>query len=95
MKNYLEIGPSPIEEDCVQVGEENYADRAREECNRFVQLIREELGKEPEGARLAVKSFPHDFGTYFEVVCWYDEDLPETVEYAFRCESDAPVRWNS
>jgi len=95
MKDYLEIGSSPADENCVQVGEKDYSGRAIKECERFIKLIREEMGEEPEGTKLAVKGFPHDFGHYYEVVCWYDPNLPESVEYAFRCESDAPVAWKS
>jgi hypothetical protein len=77
------------------VGSPDYQRRAREECARFIELIRQHLGQEPEGARLAVKSNPHDFGTYYEVVCWYDEGSEEARKYAFRCESDAPARWDA
>ena len=44
------------------------------------------FGKEPNGARLRVKSFSHDFGTYYEVVCRYDLDNPEAYEYALDCD---------
>ena len=93
MRDYIEIGPSPCGESCVQLGEENYPTRARAECNRFIQLIREVLGTEPSGARLAVKGHPHDFGTYYEVICYYDPENQAALEYAFRCESDSPETW--
>jgi hypothetical protein len=93
MREYVNIGSSPVEEDCAQVGDPDYPTRAREECRRFIELIRMRLGPEPEGARLVIKAFPHDFGTYHEVVCWYDDEMPKSVDYAFKCESDAPSRW--
>ena len=91
--NYITIGPAPCDEDCVQVGADDYHERARPECKRFIALIRSTLGPEPMGARLAIKSFPHDFGTYEEVVCYYDENSEEATEYAFKCESDSPSHW--
>lgn len=93
MRDYIEIGPSPVEENCVQVGSENYTERAREECKRFINLIRSKLGEEPEGAELKIKSFPHDFGAYCEVVCYYNDNNAEAINYAFRCEEEAPTRW--
>lgn len=94
MREYIEIGAVPANEDCQQVGTPEYnSAEARKESLRFLALIREKLGPEPEGARLALKSFPHDFGSYTEVVCYYDDSLPESVEYAFNCESNAPVNW--
>jgi hypothetical protein len=49
---------------------------------------------EPTGARLAVKSFLHDFGDYLEVVCYFDENLPDSVEYALHCEANLPATWD-
>ena len=49
---------------------------------------------EPEGARLAVKGFTHDYGNYYEVVCYFTESLPDSVTYAYKCESDeCPSEW--
>jgi hypothetical protein len=94
MENYLVLAPAPIEEDCVCVGEEDYLPRARAECQRFIALLRKKFGPEPEGARLAVKSFLHDFGNYLEVVCYFDETLPESVEYVLHCEDNLPATWD-
>ena len=52
------------------------------------------VGEEPENAHLAIKSNPHDFGTYYEVVCHFDDDDEEAAKYAYRCESEAPSQWD-
>jgi hypothetical protein len=91
MENYLVLAPAPSEEDCACVGEEDYMLRARAECQRFIALLRKRFGPESEGARLAVKSFPHDFGDYLEVICYFDETLPESVAYALHCEDNLPA----
>jgi hypothetical protein len=93
MMDYVVIGPCPVEEDCVQVGEENYAARAKEECRRFIRLLREVLGEEPDGASFRIKGFDHDFGRYYEVICSFDENSEEAVEYAFNAEGNAPMTW--
>lgn len=92
MREYLNIGPCPAEENCVQVGEHDYERRSRAECQRFIDLIRNKIGHEPPGAQLAIKSFPHDLGSYLEVVCYYDDE--NSAAYAFTVESDAPSMWN-
>ena len=84
---------APPEEQCVSVGEENYMARARAEAQRYIELIRKKLGPEPVGARLTIKSCPHDLGTYLDVVCVFDDQIDEAVEYAYRCESDGPSNW--
>ncbi|MBL8028999.1 MAG: hypothetical protein JNL74_21430 [Fibrobacteres bacterium] len=95
MKEYLVIGTTPTEEDCIQVRSgQNYLPLMRKECKRFLDLLRSKFGDEPDGAKLCIKDFPHDFGTYLEVVCEYDPDKEEAVEYAFRCENDPPRTWN-
>lgn len=90
---FLEIGCSPTEEDCVQVGTENYSSLAKEECKRYIDLLRKTFGPEPDGARLSIKSFPHDYGSYYEVVCFYDDSKPASIDYAFKIESNSPERW--
>ena len=93
MRDYLTIGPTPWEEPCAQVGAPEYARNARAECRRFIQQLRQTFGPEPTGAQLAVKAFPHDFGTYHEVVCYYETDIQASVDYASRCEEEMPARW--
>jgi hypothetical protein len=93
MRDYFTLGPTPTDEACAQVGEEDYADRARAECTRFIALLRHTFGPEPDGARLATKWFDHDFGAYCEVVVWFDTDIPESVDYAHRCDDETPATW--
>ncbi len=94
MKDYIDIGPAPCNEDCAQIGQLGFTECNIKECRRFIELIRSTLGPEPTGARLGIKAHDHEFGTYREVVCYYDDDKPEAVDYAFRCESEAPAKWN-
>lgn len=91
--DYLTIGTVPANEDCQQVGANYDGSIARKECNAFINQLRREFGKEPEGVRLAVKSFPHDFGSYLEVVCYYSDDN-KARDYAFKCESEASCEWD-
>ena len=95
MRDYIYIGSAPADEPCVQVDPNvDYLPAMRAECARYRDLIRQALGPEPEGARLSIRAEDHDFGTYLVVVCAFDDDLPESVEYAYRAESDAPATWN-
>ena len=93
MMNYVSIGPSPCNEDCAQVGQPDYREKATEECKRFIALIREKLGPEPPGALLRIKWNDHDFGSYADVVCAYNDNDEEATEYAYHCEANAPVTW--
>lgn len=99
MRDYITIGSSPPDEDCAQAGSLDYADVAHEECRRYIDCIRKKLGPEPLGAKLGIKKFPHDgirpgdIVEYLEVVCYFDTELPDSQEYAYRCESEGPLTW--
>ena len=93
MREYLEIGATPCEEDCAQVGSDDYHVRARGECRRFIEAIRQVCGAEPEGAALVIKSNPHDFGSYLEVAVRFDDEDEAACAYAYKVEAEAPSTW--
>lgn len=93
MKDYIVIGGAPPDEDCVQVSSrEPYYEAMKAECRRFKELM-EKAFPPVEGSRFGIKTFPHDFGSYSEVVCWYDEDYPDSVEFAYSMECASPGTW--
>ena len=58
MRDYFSIGPTTrVRKTVPHVGQPDYRRKALAECQRFIELIRT-LGPEPEGAELAIKSFP-------------------------------------
>ena len=85
--DFVNIGAVPNGEDCVQVGDENYTEKSRKECRAYINQLRRVYGEEPFGARLKIKSFRHDFGSYMEVVCEFHEEQKEAIDYAFNCEN--------
>lgn len=94
MKDYVDLGPVPSEENPLQVGSNNYThEKARAECQRHIKLIEKKMGHAPDGARLVVTSCPHSFGSYYTVYCWFDGEKSESIDYAFKCESDGPMTW--
>ena len=93
-RDYLAIGSAPCEEECAQVGSDNYRERAQQECTRYITVLREKLGPEPEGASLRIHGYEHDFGTYYEVTCYFNDNKPEAVAYAYACEAYGPVTWD-
>lgn len=87
------LGPSPAEEECVQLGRPDYDSAARAECQRYIEAIRKVCGPEPDGVRLAIKSQPHDFGSYLEVAVVFDGENAAAREYAAKCDENAPTTW--
>ena len=93
MVDYLEMGSVPADEDCAQVGTEDYEKKAVKECRRFAAGILNLFGQPPEGAGIGIKKFPHDFGHYFEVVVHYENDVEEAMDYAYKVEMECPGTW--
>ncbi len=93
IKDIIYLGASPSEEPCVQLGTPGYLHVAFDECTRYIRLIRNTLGIEPEGARLFIKRNAHDFGTYLEVCCEYEVQNEPAERYAWACEDKAPKTW--
>ncbi len=95
-RRYLEIGQVPPEEQALVFGTPNYQTNARKQCFAYIEALLKKLGKEPDGAELAIKHLPHDVkqGTTFpQVVCYYDENKPASLEYAKACETKGPKTW--
>lgn len=93
MNDELSLGPVPTDEECIPAGTDPV--KEREECQRFITRIKEHCGEPPTGARLKVKSNPHDFGSYLDVVVVFSDQIDEAVEYAFWAESHTPRTWSS
>ena len=93
MRDFLTIGPVPSGEDCQQVP---YTDPklARKECRVFIDQLRRVFGDEPAGADFGVHDERHDFGTYCEVVVWYNDKVPGALEFAYKVEANTPELWD-
>lgn len=90
----LNIASAPYGEDCAQVGSAGYEAKARKECRALRNQLIRMHGNPPLNCTLVVKSFPHDFGTYYEVCARYDCDNEAATEYAFKLESETPEYWD-
>lgn len=96
MKETLNIGSAPFEENCAQLGGRLYEELSRMECAAFKEQIIRKLGDPPGSARVVVKSFPHDFGSYREVCVVFDDEDEPATEYAYACEAsgDPLAKWD-
>ena len=94
MSEYLELGPTPYDEDCAQVGSPDYKIRARGECIRYRDGLRRIY---PEGD-FRIKNFDHDFGAYMVVVAWYQSQIHDEIDKrerlaAFAAEATSIPTW--
>lgn len=94
MRDHFELGSAPFGEDCAQVGAADYRARSIAECNAFARQLARRFPNAPEKARFTTKTFPHDFGSYREVVVCYDDEDEASVEFAYTVENDTPEYWD-
>jgi hypothetical protein len=93
-RDYVSLGSTPHGEDCAQVGQDDYRERARAEIRAFAAQIIRECGEPPLGASLVCKGFPHDFGTYYELCAVFNDTNDEAGEWAYKCEDGTPEHWD-
>jgi len=94
MRDKLSLSPTPVGEDCAQLGEEGYRTKAKRECKAWIGQLRREFGEPPPGTSFRVALNPHDFGTYLDVEIAFDDEDEESVEYAYRVEGNLPEFWD-
>jgi hypothetical protein len=95
MQDYLTLGPTPCEETCQPVGMPTYDHgKAIKESRVYKAQLERMHGEPPDGAYFKVKSFPHDFGSYMEVVIMFDSDDEKAREYAYKVEANCPANWD-
>lgn len=93
----LNIGCTPADEPCVQVGHKAYARVARAECRLFAADLSNQIAKKWNNdirIHLRTVGSPHDFGTYYEVFADYDPNDAISVAQALFCEGEADENWS-
>jgi len=84
--DYLNIGTTPSEEDCLSVNDP----LARAEA----QIYARQLGREFPAGIFRVKGFQHDFGVYYEVVAMLGQGEASDAA-AFEAEGNGSPRWDA
>ena len=101
MKEIVYLGSSPPEEQCAQVGTEDYQAQSRKECRAYINqlyrfLVANGHAKEnlPEGFALITKTEPHDYGSYIEVVAKFNDEDESSWNLALLLEGSGPAFWD-
>lgn len=98
MSNYINLDPCPVNEYCEKVGNPNYHSLAIVQCERWKKQLEKHFDPIPDGVWLKVKEFPHDFGSYYEVVAYYLEERDEegnnpNEDFVVNMQDNLPLKW--
>ena len=92
---YMEIGSSPYDELCAQLGFDNYRKDATKEMDAYInQLNRLFIEAKNYGITFKQKWFNHDFGTYGEVCMSWNPENEIANTYVYEIESNLPSNWD-
>ena len=92
---YMEIGATPYDEDCAQVGSENYRKDAMKEMDAYInQLNRSFVLARTYGIAFKQKWFNHDFGSYGEVCIYWNNENEDADIHAYEIERNLPGKWD-
>jgi|APGre2960657373_1045057.scaffolds.fasta_scaffold95643_2 hypothetical protein len=95
MIEYMELGSTPCEEDCAQVGSNGFRERANNEMTAYInQLNRLFSNAESNGVKFRIKWFSHDFGSYGEVCAYWDTENEIANEYVYTIDRNLPSNWD-
>ncbi|MGA7933847.1 MAG: hypothetical protein WCA35_09900 [Kovacikia sp.] len=96
MYESLELGQTPCNEECAQVGKDNYPEQSRKECRVWISQLQREFPKADDiDAHFKISQFTHDLGTYREVVLNYNLNDDRAVKYASQIEQKCPQNWDA
>jgi hypothetical protein len=95
MKHFIEIGSSPIDENCVQIELcRCYINALLIEVDIFKKQLERLFPITNPNNSFAVKTFQYNFDFYSVVVCYYDDSDKESVDFAFNIEANTPEKWD-
>lgn len=92
MKEYLELGPVPFEEESAQMGKPDFVNMNKIECIAY----KHQLERLFPTAEFRVKVFPYDNSEYYREVCVdFDSDDEQAADRAYSIESLLPATWDT
>lgn len=92
-RDFLTLGPVPVEEKCTQVGTHDPHDNILE-CTVYAAQLQRIFPDIPVQAEFFIEKNIHEFGTYYEVAILFNPDDEASTTYALRVETQLPGKWD-
>lgn len=96
MQNYLEMDCTPLDEPCLNAGEDTEMQKI--EAHAMRDQIERVFGPYPDGFYIKLNRNHHDFGIYYDLQLCYIESTEEvespSEEFTYMLESNWPKVWD-
>lgn len=99
MKDFIQLGSTPTEEECAQVGTDDGFERSKKECSVYIAQLNRQFPKQPGNCYFKTKTFQHSIGKndiaeIKEVVLFFENNDEEESKWAFALEERLPDHWD-
>lgn len=84
----------PLDEPCVQLGEDLYPEWSRIEASTLMDQICRHLGEPPAETKIKIIQCTHDFGLYLDLAVVYNPENKDSFEWMLKVESGLPEEWD-
>lgn len=81
--DYIELDLVPCNEECAQIGCENFECLSRAEARAYINQLTRKYGEPPATVSYSIEACSHDFGIYYEVRIDYCEESEADLNYVF------------
>lgn len=93
-QDFLYLGPTPSEEDCIGVGYDPLGQIA--ECRRYTDVLRKMFPDyKNHGCSFALRTEYGHTDPQREVVIYFDTEREDSIDFAFNVEGNQPTHWES
>lgn len=93
MFSIVKLGAVPLLEKAIEPTTQSCIDQAYEECEQYLDLIRQKIGEEPLGVHLIIVSSAFPYPNFWEIECHFDGQNPKAFQYALECKENLPNTW--
>jgi hypothetical protein len=94
--DFIELGPTPVMENCAQVGDENYQQKSAKEMTAYVNQLYRHFPdiKKQDRIYFMYKYNWHEFGYYGEVRVFFPMHDKIAEKTAYEIERNIPEYWD-
>lgn len=93
MDKSIDLGPTPLDEECAQFGSANFAARAYSECVRFKNFLKRKFPP-VDDTFFSIKKVIDGNAIWYGVVINYNPNNKKAKDFALHIANNLPKNWD-